>query len=276
VKLALAAPVAVTALVSLTGCSRPGSDEPFRWTQQLAPGAVVHVRNGAGDIVVQRAEGQTASVRGSRHWKRSHARDVSFVVSQSGNDVYICAMWRGSGKCGSGKYKGRQTGTLLSMFSLFHRTTDAAADFVAELPANVVIDARTMVGKVEIDGMTAGVTAQTINGRVRAVNVSGPLTLSTTNGDIRLDTDSLSASDPIDVSTRRGSIIARLPHDVEGAFDISSASGAAVSSLGLTTTARSRLGRHLQGQVGASRRPANFRAVMGSVSVTTFTGPVAH
>ena len=37
-------------------------------------------------------------------------------------------MWRSSGKCGAKGYRGRQTGGFLTMFSLFHRHSDATAD----------------------------------------------------------------------------------------------------------------------------------------------------
>jgi len=36
------------------------------------------------------------------------------------------------------------------MFSLFHRGNDASADFVAEIPANVVVDARTTLGSARM------------------------------------------------------------------------------------------------------------------------------
>jgi hypothetical protein len=276
VRFAPAKAVAAVALAFLSACSRQGNDEPFKWTEQLAPGAVVHIRDGAGDIQVRRAEGQTATVSGSRRWKRGRARDVNFVVQRSGNDYYICAMWRASGKCGSGRYKGRQTSTFLSMFSLFHRSSDASADFVAEIPANVVIDARTTIGTVEIDGMTAGVTAQTTSGGVRALNVSGPLSLSATSGDVRLVLDSLTSTDAIELSTRRGKILAELPQNVEGSFDLSVMSGSVRNDLGLAQAPRSRAGRHFQGQIGSSRRTVKMRAGTGSVTVVTRSVPSTH
>jgi hypothetical protein len=276
VRFAPATTVVAVAVLALSACSHQGSDEPFKWTEQLAPGAVVHIRDGAGDIMVRRAEGQTATVTGARHWKHGRARDVNFVVTHSGNHYYVCAMWRASGKCGSEKYKGRQTSTFLSMFSLFHRSSDASADFIAEIPANVVIDARTTVGTVEVDGMTAGVTAQTTSGGVHALNVSGPLSLSTTSGDVKLITDSLSANDAIELTTRRGKILAELPPNVEGAFDLSVISGSVRSDLGLVQAPRSRTGRHFQGQIGTSRRPVKMRAGTGSVTVTTRSTPATH
>lgn len=268
--------VATAALVALSACSRGGSDDPFKWTEELAPGTVVHILNGAGDIQVRRAPGQVATVSGSRQWRKSRAKDVRFVVNHAGNEYYVCAMWRASGKCGDGKYKGRQTNTFLSMFSLFHRSNDASADFVAEIPANVVVDALTSIGTVEIDGMTAGVTARSTSGAIQALNVAGPLSLSTTNGDVHLVTDSLSSTDAIDLSTRRGRIMAELPQNVEGSFDLSVMSGTVRNDLGLSQAPRSRTGRHFQGQIGASTRPVKMRAGSGSVTVTTRSAPSTH
>ena len=270
--------VAALAVVA-TACSRPGSeDRAFQWTTDLPAGAVVHLRNGAGDIAVRRASGQTVQVNASRSWRRSHRNDVRFVVTQSGNnEYYICAMWRASGRCGASGYRGRQTSTFLSMFSLFRRGNDASADFVAEIPANVVVDARTTLGSVQIDGMTSGVTARTSNGTVQASNVSGPLSLTSTNGNIELSAaDALSPSDEIRLTTTNGSIRAELPAGVDGNFDLSVMNGAVQSDLSLPATSKSRRGGHLQGQIGSSNRVVKMRAVSGMVSLKTRAVPATH
>ncbi|HTE45359.1 MAG TPA: DUF4097 family beta strand repeat-containing protein [Gemmatimonadaceae bacterium] len=268
--------VAVAALVA-AACSRPGEDErAFQWTSQLPAGAVVHLRDGAGDIAVKRAEGQSVQISGSRRWRRGHSNDIKFTVNQVGNDYYVCAMWRGSGKCGSSGYRGRQTNSFLTMFSLFHRNSDASADFTAEIPANVVVDARTSNGSVQIDGMSAGVTAHTTNGTVNASNVSGPLALSTTNGDVRLTTDVLADADPVSLSTTNGTIRAELPPKLEGAFDLSVVNGLVRTDLPLESTGKGRPGRHFLGQIGALTRVVKVRAVNGNVSVVTRATPVTH
>ncbi len=268
--------IAASAL-ALTACSHSrGEDSAFQWSDQLPPGAVVHIRSGAGDIAVRRASGQSAHITGSRRWQRGRAKDVRFAVTQIGSDYYICAMWRASGKCGASGYRGRQTSSFLTMFSLFHRGTDASADFVAEIPANVVIDARTTLGSVDIDGMMAGVTARTSSGTVRASNVSGPVSLTTTNGNVRLATDSLSASDDIRLTTTRGEIRAELPAKLEGNFDLSVTNGALQSDLDLPAAPRSRAGHHLQGQIGSSQRVVKMRAVSGAVTVLSRGTPSEH
>jgi len=268
--------VAAMALAA-AACSRPGTeDRAFQWTSELPAGAVVHLRDGAGDIVVRRAAGQTAQISGSKQWRRSKRNDVKFVATQVGNDYYVCAMWRASGKCGASGYRGRQTSGFLTMFSLFHRSSDASADFVAEIPANVVVDARTTLGSVQIDGLTSGVTARSSNGTVQASNVSGPVSLTTTNGNVELSTDALSASDEIHLSTTNGMIRADLPANIDGNFDLSVVNGAVQSDLDLPSSPRSRQGRHLQGQIGSSTRVVKMRAIRGMVTVRTRATPATH
>jgi hypothetical protein len=268
--------VAAMALAS-AACSRPGNeDRAFQWSDQLPAGSVLHLRDGAGDIVIRPAAGQTASVSGSRRWKRSRRNDIRFVVTQKGNDYYVCAMWRASGKCGENGYRGRQTSGFLTMFSLFHHGSDASADFVAEIPANVTVDAKTTLGSVQIDGMTAGVTARTSNGTVQASNVSGPLSLTTTNGNVHLSTDLLSPSDEVRLSTTNGTIRAELPANLEGTFDLSAVNGRVSSDLSIPTSGSSRQGRHIQGQIGSSTRLVKMRAVNGVVTVVSRATPATR
>lgn len=263
--------------LAAAACNRSGSaDEAFRWTNQLPPGTVVHFRDGAGDIVVRHSAGQSVAVTGGVQWRRGRSSDVKFQVTQIGNDYYVCAMWRASGKCGAQGYHGRQTSGFLTMFSLFHRGSDARANFVAELPANVVVDVKTDLGSVTIDGMTSGVTARASTGTVNAINVSGPLSLTATNGNVSLATDSLSAADSVHLQTTNGMVRAELPASLQGAFDLSVANGTVSSAFPLAAAPQSHVGRHLQGQIGASTRVVKMRAVNGTVSVTTRAAHTEH
>lgn len=268
----------VAASIVAAACSSPGVDDrAFQWSDQIPAGSVVHLRDGSGDITVRPSSGSSALVTGSRRWRRGRANDVHFVVKQDGKDYYLCAMWRGSGKCGASGYRGRQTGSLLTMFSLFHRNSDARADIVAEVPANVVIDASTTNGSVEVNGMNAGVTAKTVNGTVAASNVSGPLTLSTTNGNVRLSADSLADADAVRLSTTNGAIRAELPANLQGQFDLSTVNGVVSSDFPIPAAAASAHStRHLQGQVGSLPRIVKMRTINGPVSVSARTAPAAH
>ena len=114
--------------LSATACSRGGvEDRAFAWNEELPAGAIVHLRNGTGEINVRPASGQNFVVNGSRRWRHGRENDVKFVVTHTGNDYFVCAMWRNSGTCGAKGYRGKNTGGILAMFSLFHRSTDMTA-----------------------------------------------------------------------------------------------------------------------------------------------------
>lgn len=261
----------------MAACGRRArEDTPFRWTSQLAPGSVVHLRDGFGSITVRRAAGTDAVVTGMRQWRRGRRPDLQFAVRQDGKDYYICAMWRGSGKCAASGYRGQRSGGLLSMFSLFHRSSDATAKIVAELPPNVAVDARTTLGSVDVDGVTAGVTAHAVNGTVRAYNVAGPLSLSTTNGNVRLSADSLAPTDSVSLTTTNGTVRAELPPSVQGLFDLSTVNGSVTSDFPIPSATSGRVGRHLEGQIGQSSRPVKLRAVNGTVTLTSRGAPSAQ
>ena len=256
------------AVLCLAACSRPGSDQSFEWSNELPAGAVVHIRDGAGNIRVTRSTGQDAVVRGSRHWRRSRSSDIRFVVENRDGAYYICAMWRNSGQCDR-NYRGRNTSSLLSMLSLFHRSSDASADFDVELPANVRVDVSTNTGSVQIDGLSAGVTARALNGTIRATNVGGPLSLGAINGDVRLSADSLLPNDSVRLETINGSVHAELPATTEGNFDLSTSNGTVRSDIPLPAETSSRARRHLSGQVGTSTRTVRLHTVNGAVILTT-------
>ncbi len=271
-QLRLARALAALTLVGASACMRGGRDDhAFNWSNELPAGSVVHLRNGTGSITVTRALGQTASAAGSRHWQHGRARDVQFTVNRVGNDVFICAMWERSGSCSADDYHGaRSSQSILTMFALFHHGSDAVADLVAQLPANVVVDARTTLGSVRVDGIAAGVTARSTNGGVQAMNVSGPIALSTVNGAVTLTTDSLSPTDSVHLSTTNGAVRADLPASIDGIFNVVTVNGVASSSLPLSPVSnRGRNRHHLQGKIGSSTRVVNMRATNGAVSLST-------
>jgi hypothetical protein len=266
----------VLASLAAVACHSGGvEDHAFEWSRPLPAGGVLHLRDGTGSITVRRGTGANVPVVGSRSWRRGRAKDVQFVVTQNGNDYYVCAMWQSSGNCGASGYHGASDGGLLEMINLFHHKTDATASFVAEVPASVGVDARTTLGSVHVDGVAGGVTARSVNGVVEATNVSGSVVLTTTNGSVRLRADSLAASDSVRLTTTNGIVNADLPAGVQGMFDLSVTNGSVHSDLPIPSLSGGRANRHLHGQLGSSPRPIRMRSVNGMVSLVTHGAPLA-
>jgi hypothetical protein len=264
-----AIPLVLALIVS--GCSRRTVDAPnsFSWSEQLPPGSALHIRNGLGEISVVPAADSQVRVVGGKRWRRGRARDITFkVVRGEGNDVYVCAMWRASGRCGATGYRGKRTDTFLSFFSLFHRTTDARASFVVEVPPGVSVDAKTTTGAVTIRGVHAGVNARSVVGSITALEVGGggAVNLATTTGSIRLRVDSLTGTDTIQATTVNGAVTATLPSNVEGDFDLSTVTGRVSTDFPLFTSS-ARRSNTAAGRIGNATRLIKLHAMHGSVAV---------
>jgi len=175
-------------------------------------------------------------------------------------------MWRASGRCGESGYRGKRTETLLSFFSLFHRTTDATASFTVEVPAGVAIDASNTQGAVTIADVHAAVTAHTVSGAITALNLGGPVNLTTTNGVIRFTVDSLGSTDTVKASTINGIVHGELPAGTEATFDLSTVNGRVNTDFPLPVVGDKR--RHsASGRIGVAERYVKLRAVNGTVAL---------
>ena len=261
------------------GCSHGGSNERA-WESSLdvPPGATVHLRNGVGDITVRQATPGvhtatlTAGVEGVAGEKRR-----GFPNRPRRQRLLRLRHVEGQRQLRRERIsRPQQAGSLLEMFSLFHRSSDAIANIVAQLPADVIVDAKTTSGSVDVEGASSGVTAKTTNGTVTASHVSGPMTLSTINGNVRLSLDAAAASDSIHLQTTNGMINAELPQGIDGMFDLSVTNGVVRTDLPINNQKADRAGRRLRGQIGTSSRVVRMRTTNGTLSVTSRGVTTSH
>src|SRR5690242_8107610 len=177
------------ALLATVGCGRRAheSRDAFRWEQEIPPGSTLHLRTRAGRIDVVPADGKSARVAGSTRWV-GRKDPIRFAWSQSGSDVYVCAMWTARGDCDehSDGLRGSDD-SWLDMFSLFkRRSTNAAASLRVSLPPGVTVDARTVNGSISMNGATNGMTARTLNGSIDIAKSAGPVEAKGTNGSVEV------------------------------------------------------------------------------------------
>src|SRR5216117_4623693 len=91
--------------------------------------------------------------------------------------------------------------------TLFPYTTLFRSRFTVQLPHNVPIDASTVNGGLEIDGVSAPVEAATVNGRIAVNTSTGPVQATTVNGSIEANMQSLPSGD-VRLTTVNGSVSA--------------------------------------------------------------------
>ena len=264
-----AALLAGTAL-SVGGCRRDARDVPdaFSWSDELAPGTTVHVRTMNGNVTVRGTAEPRTHVQGTKRWRRGRERDVRFVASRSGDEVYLCAIWtRRGGRCGDERYDPRPA-RWIRMFSLLRRRSDMAASFEVMLPAGIRVDASTVNGGVTVTEAAADVKAETVNGDIRASTMGGALSLKTVNGSIRARAAALGKDAAIELETVNGSIRAELPSPLDANVQLSTVNGRITTDFPVALSGRA-TARDLRGTIGTGGAPVKLTTVNGSVELKT-------
>jgi len=255
------------AAVVAMGCGRREHtvSDAFRWSEPLPEGSTIHLRNTNGTIRVRPAEDGVPKVVGAKRWRFGRERDVRFVANRVGNDVYVCALWRSSGRCDEEGYH-FSTRRMFRFFGI-RWGTDARATLTVDLPPGVRVDARTTSGSLEISGARAGGIGSTVNGSIVLRDGAGPFALSSVNGSITAAIDSLAEHDTLSFETVNGSVRANLPHDYDGAVSLSTVNGGVRTDFPITTTG-SFSRRKLEGKIGESARVLRVQTVNGAITLS--------
>ena len=262
------------AAFSLGACRRDARElrDAFSWSDELAPGTTLHLQTMNGDVTVHGTGESRAHVQGMKRWRRGRARDVNFVMTRSGDDVYVCAVWaRRGGRCGDQRY-GPRPHRLLAMFSLFRRRSDMSASFEVALPPGVRVDASTVNGKVVVTEALSDVKAETVNGDIRASTMGGALALTTVNGSIRVRASSLAKDAPVKLETVNGSIRAELPEPLDADLRLSTVNGQITTDYPIELTGKASA-REVRGTVGRGGRRVELSTVNGSVELKRTVEP---
>jgi len=136
--------------------------DPWEYRVLLKPTQHVWIRNTNGPIDVVAGTGDSLVIRVEKSWRTSAPQTVQLVPVLTERGVTICAMWEArEQRCDDGGDY-RLNGV---------KKNDVAVRFTVQVPRNVPINASTVNGGLDIDGVSAPVEAKTVNGRI-AVNTS--------------------------------------------------------------------------------------------------------
>ncbi len=137
-------------------------------------------------------------------------------------------------------------------------------DYHITLPAEAIVDAATVNGHVDIQGIHGQVEASTVNGGVEVYDVAGTVDISTTNGSIKARY--VEAGDGHHrFSTTNGSVTLYLPAEAGGELEVETVNGSISSDFPATVERMSK--RHLKGTFGGGGGFFEINTVNGSVKI---------
>jgi hypothetical protein len=248
---------------SLFGHNRNVGD-PWEFRTQLTASQHVWIRNTNGPIDVLPGESNWLEVHAEKSWRHSNPGSVELIAVPSAGGVTICALWEGKERrCGeAGDY--RLNGV---------RRNDVAVRFTVRLPAGIPVEASTVNGALQIDGVSAPVEATTVNGRILVNTASGPVKASTVNGSIEAIMQELHGGD-VELTTVNGSVSAGLPPRINASIDAETVNGRVETDFTVKISGKIST-RHLRGTIGTGGQTLRLNTVNGSITIHE-AGPMPH
>src|SRR6266550_1899344 len=143
--------------------------DAWEYRALIKPTQHVWIRNTNGQIEVVAGTGDSLVINVEKSWRNSDPQSVQLIPVLTERGLTVCAMWEARDqRCNEGGDY-RMNGV---------KKNDVAVRFTVQLPRSVPIDASTVNGGLEIDGVSAPVEAATVNGRVETdfpVKITGKI-----------------------------------------------------------------------------------------------------
>lgn len=230
-------------------------DDSFRWEGQLAAGRQLEIAGVNGGIKVRPASGQKALVRATKHAKKSPLASVEIRVIESSRGVKVCAVYPNSrgGECGAKERSERND------------ENDVVVDFEVELPAGVALEAETVNGDIDAQGLRSDAEVSTVNGRID-LSTTGVAEASSVNGDVTLKFGRGTWTGTLEAETVNGAVVVELPADGDLEFEASTVNGEITSDFPITVQGKVSP-RELRGTIGKGGRKLELETVNGDVKL---------
>lgn len=152
---------------------------------------------------------------------------------------------------------------LVRLFSNDH----PKADLVIDLPAHCEVQAKTVTGAMEIEGILASVNARVITGQLKLQDLAGPIYAKTITGQLTY-TGPLS-EDNHRFETVTGEIVLSLPADTNAELSAQTITGSLSCKLPLSNRQEERhfVGGKLRGTMGSGAGRIKAKITTGSLTV---------
>ncbi len=249
----------VLALLSVLGLPLQAQSRDFRWHGVVASGKTIEVAGVNGSIDASGTSGKEVEVTAVKRGRRSDPDEVEIKVIEHADGVTICAVYppgrNGRENDCAPHGKGRNN----------TQNNDVQVAWTVRVPAGVRLEARTVNGQVDAEGLTGEVEAYTVNGGIR-LETRGWATAHTVNGSIHATLGSADWDGENAFETVNGGITLNLPPGTSAEVDASTVNGSMSTDFPLTI--KGRWGpRRMSGTIGKGGRTLSLSTVNGSLEL---------
>lgn len=234
----------------------PAVAQDFQWAGTVAQGGTVEIIGVNGEIDASLSSDGRVHVTADKRARRSDEASVRIEVIEHSGGVTICALYP-TPRRADRENECRPGGGRNSV-----NDNDVQVDFTVRVPQGVRLDATTVNGAVDIDGLRSDVEASTVNGNLR-VRTTGSARASTVNGDLSVLMGTAPTRDA-KYSTVNGSIELGLPAEANVDIEASTVNGSIDSDFDVTVRGRFN-SRSMEGRIGDGGADLELSTVNGGI-----------
>jgi hypothetical protein len=213
-------------------------DETFDKTYEVKPGTALALDNVNGRVTIGSWDQARVHVHAVKHVEAGSAdaakkamTALRLEVAQSPTSLTI-------------KTKSPKSEDGWSLFDLFSSDrVQYSVTYEVTVPRSMNLDASTVNGEVNLEGINGALRAETTNGRVDVTGCSGTLRAETTNGRIHAQLLRIAPNGALRLETTNGSIALEVPRTFAGSVEAETTNGGISSDIPVaaTHTARNEL-----------------------------------
>lgn len=196
--------------VTSIGISEGRAEDTWTGTYTLQPGGTLEIVNVNGRIEATGAQGSQIEIFAERvvrdhssETAQAQLKKVQMREEVTATRVRIEA-------------QAARDGGILDHSALTVR-------YAIRVPAGIAVDLKSDNGEIQLEGLSAKVTASTTNGGINGRALSGPVSVQVTNGGVQLDLAAVGGD--IQVSTTNGGVRLQLPVGLKATLDATCVNG---------------------------------------------------
>jgi len=253
-------PLALAACVWLGVAATAAAQADFEWNGQLAPGQRIEVIGLNGSIHASASPGGNVVVTAVKTaGRRGNPADVHVEMVTNSNGVTVCVVYPASAgqpdnQCRPGGGGGQN-----------NRDNDTRVDFTVRVPTGVGLQARTVNGSIDAQGLQGDTEATTVNGSVN-LSTAGTARATTVNGSIDAVMGRAVWPSGAKFTTVNGGVTLRLPASVNADVRISTVSGGIQSDFPLQMSSDPGP-KHAEGVLGGGGQRLDVTTVNGAITL---------
>jgi hypothetical protein len=245
-------------MIGLAATADAKAQQAFSWNGSVDRGDAVSIRGINGTIIARAARGNEVRVTAEKTSRDGKESTVEIQVIEDSDGVLICALYptparaEEENRCARGR-----------AYQMSTKDNDVKVNFTVEVPDGVELEAVTVNGDVEVEGVESSVEAVTVNGDIM-IGTNGGASATTVNGSIEARVGDL--SDDAEFTTVNGSVKLYMPAGVSADIEATTVNGRIETDFPITI--RGRWGpRSASGEIGGGGPNLEITTVNGSIEI---------